>query len=249
MVFRKKKLSGRRIAVLAADGFEQVELTIPLKALRAEGAEVEVISLRSGKIRGMNLDQPGKAVSVDKTLAEANPAHYDGLLLPGGFINPDLLRQSREARAFVRAMDAAKKPIAVICHGPWLLASAELLPGRRLTSWPGIRDDLVHAGAVWRDEPVVRDGNWVSSRGPQDLVPFTSAIIDHFAEDAPLTATPEAGSTAPGMSSPQREEPPSLAVIGAAMLPKVARVGRVLGALTAFAAGGVAMLAMRQARS
>lgn len=245
----RKKLSGRRVAVLAADGFEQVELTIPRKALLAAGAEVEIISLRPGKIRGMNLDQPGKTVAVDKTFAEAEPAHYDALFLPGGFINPDLLRQSREARSFVRAMEGAKKPIAVICHGPWLLASAELLPGRQLTSWSGIRDDLVHAGAVWRDEPVVLDGNWLSSRGPQDLVPFTSAMLDHFAEFAPLVSTTDAWSMSPAMSDPQREEPPPLAVIGAAALPKVARLGRWLGAAAAFAAGGAALLALRRAMS
>ncbi|KYF49030.1 permease, partial [Sorangium cellulosum] len=158
----RKKLAGKRIAALVADGFEQIELTVPMKALRAAGATVDVVSLRHGKIRGMNLHEPGARVRVDRTLGEADPAEYDGLLLPGGFINPDLLRQSEEARRFVRAFDDLRKPIATICHGPWVLASAELVSGRQLASWPGIRDDIVHAGGVWRDEEAVRDGNWLS---------------------------------------------------------------------------------------
>src|SRR3954447_7059928 len=135
-----QRLKGRRIAALAADGFEKVELVIPMKALRAAGAEIDVISLRHGNIRGVNRQEPAIRVHVDKTIAEANPADYDGLLLPGGFINPDLLRQSAEAREFVRAFASTDKPIATLCHGPWVLASAGLLDGRTLTSWPGIRD-------------------------------------------------------------------------------------------------------------
>jgi len=144
----EQRLKGRRIAALAADGFEKVELVIPMKALQVAGAKVDVISLRHGNIRGVNLHEPASRVHVDKTIAEANPADYDGLLLPGGFINPDLLRQSAEAREFVRAFDRAGKPIATLCHGPWVLASAGLLEGRNLTSWPGVRDDLVNAGAT-----------------------------------------------------------------------------------------------------
>ncbi|KYF64413.1 permease [Sorangium cellulosum] len=138
----RKKLAGKRIAALVADGFEQIELTVPMKALRAAGAEVDVISLRRGKIRGMNLHEPGARVRVDRTVGEADPADYDGLLLPGGFISPDLLRQSEEARQFVRAFDTLRKPIATLCHGPWVLASAELVSGRQLASWPGIRAAL-----------------------------------------------------------------------------------------------------------
>ena len=175
-------LQGLRVAALAADGFEQVELTVPLKALKRAGANVEIVSLRPGTIRGMNLLLPGKQVSVDRLIGAADPAAYDALLLPGGFVNPDFLRQSEDALAFVRAFDAAGKPIAVICHGPWVLASAGLVRGRVLTSWPGIKDDLINAGAIWEDQAVVRDGNWVSSRGPHDLPKFKRAMCELFAE-------------------------------------------------------------------
>ena len=216
--FRKtKRLRGKRVAVLAADGFEYVELRIPVSALRRAGAIVEIISLHRGKIRGMNLTEPTRKARVDLTLDEANPAHYDALLVPGGFIGPDLLRQSERARAFVRALDEARKPIATLCHGPWLLASAELVAGRRLAAWPGIRDDLVHAGAVWRDEPLVRDGNWVTSRGPQDLHAFVPAMIELFAEEAHATEAVPVPSD--GESSPKYERPLGLAVMAARVLP------------------------------
>src|SRR3954469_21664114 len=152
------RLRGRRVAILAADGFEMVELMVPLVALRAEGAKTEVVSLRRGRIRGVNLHEPGRRVRVTRTVREADPADYDALLIPGGFINPDLLRQSADAREFVRAFDVAGKPIATLCHGPWVLASAGLLNGRTMTSWPGVRDDLVNAGATWLDQPLVQDG-------------------------------------------------------------------------------------------
>lgn len=170
------QLQGKHIAVLAADGFEKVELAVPVTALRAQGAKIDIVSLRPGRIRGVNLHEPASRVSVDRTLAEASVDDYDALLIPGGFINPDLLRQSAEAREFVRGFDAAGKPIATLCHGPWLLASAGLTQGRRMTSWPGVRDDMVNAGATWLDETVVRDGNWLTSRGPQDMVPFVRAL-------------------------------------------------------------------------
>jgi protease I len=211
------RLKGRRIAALAADGFEKVELVIPMKALRAAGAKVDVISLRHGNIRGVNLHEPASRVHVDKTIAEANPADYDGLLLPGGFINPDLLRQSAEAREFVRAFDLAGKPIASLCHGPWVLASAGLLKGRTLTSWPGVRDDLVNAGATWLDQPLVRDGNLVTSRGPQDLVPFVEACVELFARDAPLSRTEQ---QAVSGSAPQANQPPAIVLGAMKWLPK-----------------------------
>jgi protease I len=199
-------LNGRCIAVLAADGFEKIELAAPVKALQAAGADVEIVSLHSGKIRGVNMHEPAGKVSVDKTLDEANPDDYDGLLIPGGYINPDLLRQSAKARAFVRAFDEQGKPIATLCHGPWVLASAGLTQGRTMTSWPGIRDDVVNAGATWLDQAVVRDGNWVSSRGPQDMVQFVRAMTDLFAVTGPITArAPQIG-----QSDPQREAPPGL---------------------------------------
>jgi protease I len=226
-----RKLKGRRIAALAADGFEKVELVVPMKALKAAGAEVDVISLRHGHIRGVNLHEPASRVHVDKTIAEANPDDYDGLLLPGGFINPDLLRQSAEARDFVRAFDRAGKPIASLCHGPWVLASAGLLQGRTLTSWPGVRDDLVNAGATWLDQEFVRDGNLATSRGPQDLVPFVRGCLDLFTHDGPLARkAPRPVSS----SAPQANEPPEVVVGAMKWLPKPSlRTAVGLGAMAA----------------
>lgn len=182
----KHTVKGLRVAILAADGFEQVELTKPMKALAKAGAIIEVISLRKGHIQGVNALVPGRKVKVDRTLKEADPALYDALLLPGGLVNPDLLRQSEAARAFVRAFDEQSKPIAVICHGPWTMVSAGLVDGRRLTSWPGIKDDVENAGGIWEDAAVVHDRNWVSSRGPQDLPAFEKAMLALFAEATPL---------------------------------------------------------------
>lgn len=169
-----------RVAVLVADGFEQVELTVPKAVLEQHGARVEIVSLHLGRIRGMNHRKPGKRVSVDWSLDEAEASQFDALYLPGGLISPDALRQSDAALQFVRDFDFAGKPIAAMCHGPWLLVSAGLVAGRRLTSWPAIKDDLKNAGAYWEDAPVVRDGNWVSSRSPEDLSKFSDAMVSHF---------------------------------------------------------------------
>ena len=214
----EQQLKGRRIAALAADGFEKVELTVPMYALRLAGAKVDVVSLRHGRIRGVNLHEPASRVGVDKTVEEADPNAYDALLLPGGFINPDLLRQSQRAREFVRAFDSAGKPIASLCHGPWVLASAGLLQGRKLTSWPGVRDDLVNAGATWLDQEVVRDGNLVTSRGPQDLKRFVQEVIKHFAERAPLRR--DSATATAGASSPQPNEPPKIVVQAMRWMPR-----------------------------
>ena len=176
----QNELAGVRVAILAADGFEQVEVTRPRKALLDHGAGVEIISLRRGSIQGMNLMIPGEKVKVDRTIFTAEPGNYDALLIPGGFINPDFLRQSEHVLDFVREFDGSGKPLAAICHGPWVLISAGLVPGRRLTSWPGIQDDVRNAGGQWEDKAVVVDGNWISSRGPQDLLQFNKAIVDHF---------------------------------------------------------------------
>ena len=170
----------KRVAILAADGFEQVELTVPRAALKRAGAQVEVVSLRPGNIRGMNHQLPGRKVHVDWTLDEAQPEDYDALVIPGGLISPDQLRQEESALNFVRAFDRAGKPMAIICHGPWLLVSAGLVRGRRLTSWPAIKDDVKNAGGVWEDVPVVRDRNWVSSRGPHDLPKFVEGMLNLF---------------------------------------------------------------------
>lgn len=182
----KKVLRGLRVAVLAADGFEQVELTQPVSALEKQGAQVDILSLEEGKIRGVNGLAPGRKVAVDRTIRESSPDEYDALLLPGGLKNPDALRQSEEVRDFVRSMETAGKPIAVICHAPWILISSGVIAGRRLTSWPGIQDDVRNAGAHWIDGAMVRDGNWVSSRDPGDLPRFIEGMIDLFAENAPV---------------------------------------------------------------
>ena len=211
-----RALKNRRIAVLAADGFEKVELTIPVAALKAAGAEVDIVSLRRGRIRGVNLHEPASRVRVTRTIEEASPSRYDALLVPGGFINPDLLRQSAAARAFVTAFDRAGKPIATLCHGPWVLGSAGLLADRTLTSWPGVRDDMVNAGAIWLDQEVVHDRNLVTSRGPQDMVPFVRAMLDHFAgSEASLPAEPHART-----SSPQRDQPPAAVVKALQWMPR-----------------------------
>ncbi|HEV2146055.1 MAG TPA: type 1 glutamine amidotransferase domain-containing protein [Longimicrobiaceae bacterium] len=190
----KPNLKGLRVAVLAADGVEQVELTSPREKLEDHGAEVEVISLRSGSIRAMNLLKPGKKIRVAHTVFTADPDRYDALLLPGGFASPDFLRQSEQVLDFVRRFDRHGKPIAVICHGPWVLVSAGLVRGRRLTSWPGLQDDVRNAGGTREDEAVVRDGNWVSSRGPQDVRKFNRAMLELFADEAPFTDLHEGGS-------------------------------------------------------
>ena len=232
-----RSLKRRRIAVLAADGFEKVELTVPVSALKLAGAKVDIISLRRGAIRGVNLHEPASRTRVNKTVDEADSTAYDGLFIPGGLINPDLLRQSAQAREFVRSFDRAHKPIASLCHGPWVLASAGLLQGRVLTSWPGIRDDMVNAGATWVDEPVVEDDNLVTSRGPQDLVPFVRAITRHFASGAVMRRHPAA------QSSPQADEPPQLVIGAMRWMPKPAT-------RAALVAGGIAagLLAARRNR-
>lgn len=176
----KQHLTGIRVAILATDGFEQVELTQPRKALNHAGAHTEVISLRPGKIQGINLLWPGKKEKVDRLIFDASPANYDALLIPGGFINPDFLRQSEHILNFVREFDRMGKPIATLCHGPWVLVSAGLVQGRRLASWAGIKDDITNAGGVYVDQSVVKDGTWLSSRDPHDLVPFCEEIVAHF---------------------------------------------------------------------
>jgi protease I len=214
------ELRGKKIGILAGDGFEYVELAVPKAALTAAGAEVEVISLHEGRIRGMNLTEPAGTVPVDRLIEHAHVDDYDGLLIVGGFVGPDFLRQSQRARDFVRAYDQALKPIATLCHGPWVLVSAGCTNGRRLASWPGVRDDIINAGGIWRDEPLVRDRNWVSSRSPADLGVFVPAIVELFAygSDAPATGALASASTA-DQSSPPAREPNRLAVNAARHLP------------------------------
>jgi protease I len=181
----EKPLRGVTVAVLVADGFEQIEVMHPIRTLKRAGAKIRVLSLRPGRLRGMNFIWRGRKLAVDELVANADPQEYAALLLPGGFVSPDLLRQSEPAREFVEAIDRLGRPIAVICHGPQVLISAGLVAGRRLTSWPGIADDVRNAGGSWEDADVVRDGNWVSSRGPQDLFAFERAMVELFSELTP----------------------------------------------------------------
>lgn len=176
------KLEGKKVAVLATDGFEQVELTKPVEALKAAGAQVEVISPRSGQIQGFNHHDKGDMVPVDRELAQADAADYDAIVLPGGVINPDQLRLEPRAIDFIRAFVQASKPIAAICHGPWTLINAEAIEGRRVTSWPSLEADLRNAGGDWVDEEVVVDRGLVTSRKPDDLPAFCEKMIEEIAE-------------------------------------------------------------------
>ncbi|MCQ8241208.1 type 1 glutamine amidotransferase domain-containing protein [Rhizosaccharibacter radicis] len=178
-------VKGRKIAVLAADGVEEVELTEPVKALESAGAKITVVSLKTGQIQAMQQDvNPGRKIDVDLALAEADASDFDGLLLPGGTTNPDKLRMDEKAVAFVRAFVDADKPIAAICHGPWMLIEAGGAKGRTLTSWPSLQTDLRNAGAEWVDRTVVKDGRLVTSRNPQDLPAFCEGVVSLFAEAA-----------------------------------------------------------------
>jgi protease I len=176
-------ISKSRIAILATDGFEQSELEVPLSKLRQAGAAVDVVSLETGEITGWEKKDWGSAIRVDRTLDEANPSDYDALVLPGGQINPDVLRAEESAIAFIKAFDRAGKPIAAICHAPWLLIEAGLVKGRRATSYHSIRTDMINAGARWEDSETVRDGNLVTARKPDDLAAFVDAVIEAV-EDA-----------------------------------------------------------------
>jgi len=177
-----KQLHGLRVAILATNGFEEAELFEPRKALDEAGARTAVIAPKSGKIQGMKHDEKSQSVAVDSTLDKANPADFDAVLLPGGALNADALRVEPAAQKFIQEMDRAKKPIAFICHAPWLLVSAGLTKGRTLTSYHTIQDDLRNAGAKWLDKEVVRDGNWVSSRQPTDIPAFNREMLALLAE-------------------------------------------------------------------
>ena len=172
-----QQLSKMKIAILVDDLFEQAELAEPKKALEAAGATVHIVSPKGPKVTGMKHHDKGDSFDVDVPLDRANPEDYDGLVLPGGVVNADTLRTNPAAQAFAKAFDGAGKPIAVVCHGPWLLISAGLAAGRTLTSWPSLRDDLRNAGAQWVDREVVSDGNWTSSRKPDDLPAFNREFI------------------------------------------------------------------------
>lgn len=178
----QRALSGLRVAIIVADDFEQSEMTEPRKALEQAGAETVLIGLKPGKVHGMQHDQKADAFDVQQTLDQANPAEFDALQLPGGALNADALRMQPRAQQFMRSFQQAGKPMAVICHAPWLLVSAGLASGRTLTSYHTIQDDIRNAGGNWVDREVVRDHNLVTSRSPKDLPAFNREMIALFAE-------------------------------------------------------------------
>jgi len=175
-------LNNRKVAILTEEGFEQVELTSPKEALLAAGATVHIISPQSGKIKAWDKDKWGIEVNVDVVLTDASPDDYDALVLPGGVLNPDKLRQNKDAVAFVSAFLDEGKPLAAICHGPQMLIETGMISGRRLTSYPSLQTDLKNAGAEWVDEEVVVDNGLVTSRTPADLDAFNRKTIEEIGE-------------------------------------------------------------------
>jgi protease I len=176
------KLDGRKIAFIAADGVEQVELTEPWKAVEAEGGQPELLSIESGEIQGFNHLDKGDTFKVDHAVSDVDPSDYDALVLPGGVANPDFLRMSDDVLSFVRGIFEDNKPAGVICHGPWTIVEADLVKGKTLTSWPSLRTDIRNAGGNWVDEEVQIDGNLITSRKPDDLPAFNEAIVEAFAK-------------------------------------------------------------------
>jgi protease I len=177
-----KELEGMKVAIIATDGFEQIEMTSPREALEKAGATVELISPKGGKVQGFKHHDKADSFKVDRTLSEANPSDYDAVMLPGGVINGDALRIENKAQEFVKAIDRAGKGLAVICHGGWILVSSGVVKGRHITSWPTLQDDLRNAGAKWDDQECIVDRNWVSSRKPDDLPAFNREMVKTFAQ-------------------------------------------------------------------
>jgi protease I len=174
-------LGGLNVAILVVDGFEQIEMTAPRKALEELGVTTRLVSVNAGQVQGYHHDKPGDHFDVDLTFDEARAEAFDAVLLPGGVRNGDMIRASRHAQEFVRGIDSEGKPLAVICHGPWLLVSAGLVRGRTLTSWPTLETDIRNAGGTWVDQAVVVDRNWVSSRKPADIPVFNAAFKELLA--------------------------------------------------------------------
>jgi protease I len=181
----QQRIDGMRVAILVTTDFEQIEMTEPRKALDAAGAKTMLISTERDETNGFHHDRMGDSFKVDLPLEQANPDDFDAVLVPGGALNADALRVNAKAQEFVRRIDETNRPMAAICHAPWLLVSAGLTHGRTLTSWPTIRDDLRNAGARWLDQEVVRDRNLVTSRGPKDIPAFNRGMIELFSEYAP----------------------------------------------------------------
>lgn len=178
----ERNLDGMRVAIIAATDFEQAELEKPKEALEHAGATTKIISTQSGKITGVKHDEKQDDFNVDFTLDQVNPDDFDAVLLPGGALNADFLRVQPKAQEFVRKFNEAGKPMAIICHAPWLLVSAGLVKGRKLTSYHTIQDDIRNAGGAWEDKEVIRDRNWVTSRKPDDIPAFNREMINMFAE-------------------------------------------------------------------
>jgi protease I len=203
-------LKGHKVAILATDGVEQVELIEPRKALDAAGAVTHLISPKDGSIQGMNHDEKADMLPVDRPLSEVRASEYDALLLPGGVANPDALRMEPAAVQFVREFMLADKPVAAICHGPWLLVEAAAVSGRTLTSWPSLKTDIRNAGGQWVDQPVTIDDRLITSRKPADIPAFSAAIVKQFAsriEEARVDEMSE-------QSFPASDPPPGPSSIG-----------------------------------
>jgi protease I len=178
----RNDLNGKRVAILATDGVEQVELTEPRKALDDAGATTIVVSPKEGKIKAWQHDHWGDEIPVDRALSEAKPDDFDALMLPGGVMNPDHLRMDKQAVQFVKSFFQAGKPVAAICHGPWLLVEADVVRNRNLTSWPSLQTDIRNAGGDWVDREVVTDMGLVTSRKPDDIPAFNRKMVEEFAE-------------------------------------------------------------------
>jgi protease I len=176
------ELQGKRVAFLFTEGVEQVELTGPLEAVRKAGADTDLISLEKGEVEAWNHFDKGDKFTTDHAAGDVDPSDYDGLVLPGGVANPDQLRTDEDAVKFVRGFFEQHKPVGVICHGPWMLVEADVVKGRKVTSWPSVKTDLENAGADWVDEEVVVDNGLVTSRKPDDLPAFCAKIVEEFAE-------------------------------------------------------------------
>jgi protease I len=177
-----KQLAGKKVAILVTDGFEQVEMTKPRAALDAEGAETKIVSIKSGQIQGMHHADKGDKFDVDITLDDVHPEDFDALMIPGGLMNPDTLRSTPPAVEFTRHFFEEGKPVAAICHAPWVLIDAEVVRGRTLTSWPAIKTDVKNAGGNWVDKEVVVDNGLVTSRKPDDIPAFNKKMIEEFCE-------------------------------------------------------------------